>query len=57
MPKSSAEATRDSVQKYRNAGLIQAKIWIHPKEAWKVRLYAAKQALTKPILDYLKGKT
>lgn len=56
MPKSSAETTRDSVQKYRNAGLIQAKVWIHPEEAQKVRLYAAKQALTKPLLDYLKGE-
>ena len=54
MPKSSAETTRDSVEKYRKAGLIQAKIWVHPAEALKVRLYAAKQLLTKPILDYLR---
>ena len=57
MPKSSAETTRNSVQKYKNAGLIQAKVWVHPKEAQAVRLYAAKQPLTKPLLDYLKGKT
>ena len=35
MSKSSAETTRDSVQKYKNAGLIQAKVWVHPEEAWK----------------------
>jgi len=56
MPKSSAETTRTSVQKYKNAGLIQAKIWTHPEEAHRVRLHAAEQPKTKRILGYLKGK-
>jgi quinolinate synthase len=56
MSKSSAQATRDNVVKYKNAGLIQAKIWVHPEEAHGVRLHAAKQPKTKPILEYLKAR-
>ena len=41
--------TQKSVQKKRDAGLIQAKVWVHPDEADKVRAYAAKQPLTKAI--------
>lgn len=58
MPKSTAERTRDNVRKYRAAGLIQAKIWVHPAEAPTVRAYAAKQTLTGGIRSCLKeGKS
>ncbi len=56
MTKSSADATRDSVQKYRRAGLIQAKVWTHPTEAWAVRLYAGRQPNTHQALKRLKGE-
>ena len=47
--KTSAERTQKSVQKKKDAGLIHAKVWVHPDEAAKVRAYAAKQPLTKAI--------
>ena len=53
-PMTGAERTRASTQKYRAAGLIQAKVWTHPDEAPGVRAYAAEQPLTKAILDELK---
>ena len=54
-PLSSADRTRNSVKKYKDAGLIQAKVWVHPDEAAKVRIYAGKQPETKAILKDLKS--
>lgn len=49
----SAESTRRNVDKFRDAGLIQAKIWTHPDEAADIRAYAARQPLTKAIREKL----
>lgn len=48
-PVSGADRTRNSVKRKKDAGLIQAKVWVHPDEAAKVRAYAAKQPKTKAI--------
>lgn len=45
--------TQKSVQKRKDAGLIQAKVWVHPDEAGTVRTYAGKKPLTKAILKAL----
>lgn len=54
-PVSNADRTRNSVQKYKDAGLIQAKVWVHPDEAAAVRVYAAKKPKTKTVLKKLKS--
>ena len=38
-----------SVRLRKNAGLIQAKVWVHPDEADAVRAYAGKKPKTKAI--------
>ena len=54
VPLSNTARNKRSVAKYRKAGLIQAKVWVHPDESDKTRSYAAKQPLTKPILKALR---
>lgn len=54
-PVSQADRTRSSVQKYKDAGLIQAKVWVHPDEAPATRAYAGKKPKTKAILSKLKS--
>lgn len=49
----SAESTSRNVAKYREAGLIQAKVWTHPDETPAVRDYAAEQPKTKAIREKL----
>lgn len=48
-----ADRVRNSVKRRKAAGLIQAKVWVHPDEAGAVRKYAAKKPLTKAILKEL----
>lgn len=45
-----AQRVARSVQKKKDAGLIQAKVWVHPDEADAVRAYAGKKPLTKQCL-------
>ena len=52
-PKTNAEAVRDHVKRRKAAGLIQAKVWVHPEEADAVRRYAARKPKTKEILQEL----
>lgn len=49
----SAERTKRSVKKRKDAGLIQIKVWVDPEEADAVRKYAARKPLTKVILKEL----
>lgn len=48
-----AERTKKSVQKRKDAGLMQIKVWVDPEEADAVRKYAARKPLTKEILKEL----
>jgi len=48
-----AERTRRSVKLRKDAGLIQAKVWVHPDEADAVRAYASKKPATKAVLATL----
>ncbi len=57
MPKTSAESTRDNVLKYRDAGLIQTKTWVHPDEAKALRNAAQKLPKTKRIREKLTSAT
>ncbi len=50
-PKSNADSVRDSVKRKKDAGLIQAKVWVHPEEAAAVRKYAARKPKTKECLN------
>ena len=45
-----AQRQARSVKRKKAAGMIQAKVWVHPDEAAKVRAYAAKQPKTKAAL-------
>ena len=54
--KTNSQCVKDSVKKYNDAGLMQAKVWVHPEEAKAVRNYAACKPKTKLILKELKGK-
>jgi len=45
-----AQRQARSVQRRKDAGLIQAKVWVHPDEAAAVRAYAAKKPKTKAAL-------
>ena len=58
----SAKSTRKNVEKYRNAGLRQIKVWVTDEtiapdyivtEADRIRAYAAKLPKTKAILKDL----
>lgn len=52
--KTGAQRVAGSVKRYKDAGLIQAKVWVHPEEADSVRTYASKKPLTKAIRKELK---
>ena len=53
--KTNSQCVKDSVKKYQDAGLIQAKVWTHPDEALDVREHAADNPKTKLILKELKS--
>lgn len=54
-PITGAQRTAASKAKYQKAGLIQAKVWIHPGEAPMLRVYASRRPLTKTIMKELKS--
>ncbi len=51
--KTNADYVRDHVARRKEAGLIQAKVWVHPEEADAVRKYAARKPKTKEIMKRL----
>ena len=48
-----AQRTKRNADKKIEAGLVSARMWIHPDEADAVRAYANKKPLTKVILKNL----
>lgn len=53
-PLTGAERTRRNKLKYQEAGLMHAKVWIHPEEAQKLRNMASEMPLTKAARIRLK---
>jgi len=53
-PLTGAQRTKASNNRKIAAGLVSARVWMHPDETESVRAYAAKKPLTKAILKSLK---
>lgn len=52
-PLTGSQRVKRSTDRYKAAGLIHAKVWVHPDEVGKVRNYAKKQPKTKEVFKTL----